>query len=289
MVWHVGGIQRRRRRMRQHQPVTPDLAPADPSTTPTSDADADADADADDRDADGAGPVGTADAVGTADVEAVTIKPTSGPPITAKPHPPVPRPPFHPPTSGPPAPTGGAPAPTSATVEPSAGTAVRAGEPDASTSVTVDPIPATVVPTSGAPVVGSGGSELGGEPPRPSPHHLAELSGAFAMTANVHDPEPVEHEAHPSRPVREDHNHDHDHHHDAPHHHHDEVVSERGLRGLVGGGASQVSVSAAMRARDAARPTDEDLAAADRDLQIVRRGWVPREELTRPGRRSPTS
>ncbi|MFG2038535.1 hypothetical protein [Dactylosporangium sp. NPDC048998] len=124
--------------------------------------------------------------------------------------------------------------------------------------------------------------------PRPSPHHLAELSGTFAMTASVHDPEPAAPE-----PVREDDHHDdhHHHHHDAHHHHHhhDEVVSERGLRGLVGGGASQVSVSAAMRARDAARPTDDDLAAAERDLQIIRRGWVPREELTRPGRRSPTS
>jgi len=110
------------------------------------------------------------------------------------------------------------------------------------------------------------------------------------MTANVHDPEPVEHEPHPARPAREDDDHDHQHHDAHPHHHHhDEVVSERGLRGLVGGGASQVSVSAAMRARDAARPTEDDLAAADRDLQIIRRGWVPREELTRPGRRSPTS
>ncbi|PZF87350.1 hypothetical protein C1I99_27650 [Micromonospora deserti] len=32
---------------------------------------------------------------------------------------------------------------------------------------------------------------------------------------------------------------------------------ERGLRGLVGSGSSQVSVTAAMRARDAARPTEE--------------------------------
>jgi len=121
--------------------------------------------------------------------------------------------------------------------------------------------------------------------PRPSPHHLAELSGTFAMTANVHDPEPAE------ATVPEDEHHDDHagHHHAHHHHHHDEVVSERGLRGLVGGGASQVSVSAAMRARDAARVTDADLAAAERDLQIIRRGWVPREELTRPGRRSPTS
>lgn len=119
--------------------------------------------------------------------------------------------------------------------------------------------------------------------PRPSPHHLAELSGTFAMTAAVHDPEPVE--APPAAAAPEDDHPLHHHHHQ----HHDEVVSERGLRGLVGGGASQVSVSAALRARDAARPTDADLAAAERDLQIIRRGWVPREELTRPGRRSPTS
>lgn len=128
-------------------------------------------------------------------------------------------------------------------------------------------------------------------PRPPSPHHLAELSETFAMTASVHDPEPAEatQPAVPSAP-EDDHPAPHHHHHDDHHHphHHDEVVSERGLRGLVGGGASQVSVSAALRARDAARPTDADLAAAERDLQIIRRGWVPREELTRPGRRSPT-
>ncbi|WP_369819666.1 hypothetical protein [Actinoplanes sp. TFC3] len=60
--------------------------------------------------------------------------------------------------------------------------------------------------------------------------------------------------------------------------------SERGLRGLVGSGSSQVSVGAAMRARDAARPTDADLAEADASLSIVRRNWVPREELPRGGR-----
>ena len=56
---------------------------------------------------------------------------------------------------------------------------------------------------------------------------------------------------------------------------------ERGLRGIVGSGPSQVGVLGAMRARDAARPTAEDLAAAERDLVIVRRGWVPREDLPR--------
>jgi hypothetical protein len=105
--------------------------------------------------------------------------------------------------------------------------------------------------------------------PHPSPHDLAELSGAFAMTANVADPEPE------AEPVF------------APptHHDHEEIVTERGLRGLVGGGASQVSVAAALRARDAARPSGADVAAAEEELIIVRRGWVPREELPRPGRR----
>ncbi|WP_127504586.1 hypothetical protein [Actinoplanes solisilvae] len=61
----------------------------------------------------------------------------------------------------------------------------------------------------------------------------------------------------------------------------DDRELERGLRGLVGSGSSQVSVGAAMRARDAARPTDQDLADADHNLTIVRRNWVPREELPR--------
>ncbi|HEU4348491.1 MAG TPA: hypothetical protein VFR35_11965 [Actinoplanes sp.] len=57
--------------------------------------------------------------------------------------------------------------------------------------------------------------------------------------------------------------------------------SERGLRGLVGSGSSQVSVSAALRARDAARPTEAQLADAEANLTIVRRNWMPREELPR--------
>ncbi|WP_433376189.1 hypothetical protein ACQPZX_07360 [Actinoplanes sp. CA-142083] len=61
----------------------------------------------------------------------------------------------------------------------------------------------------------------------------------------------------------------------------DDRETERGLRGLVGSGSSQVSVGAALRARDAARPSDEQLADADRNLTIVRRNWVPREELPR--------
>ncbi|MEW2380353.1 hypothetical protein AB0883_30200 [Micromonospora sp. NPDC047812] len=56
---------------------------------------------------------------------------------------------------------------------------------------------------------------------------------------------------------------------------------DRGLRGLVGPGSSQVSVTAAMRARDAARPTDEDLAEAEERVVIIRRNWTPREDLPR--------
>ncbi|MFI5496893.1 hypothetical protein [Actinoplanes sp. NPDC051859] len=47
----------------------------------------------------------------------------------------------------------------------------------------------------------------------------------------------------------------------------------------MGSGSSQVSLAAAMRARDAARPDDGQLADAERTLTIVRRNWVPREEL----------
>jgi len=77
----------------------------------------------------------------------------------------------------------------------------------------------------------------------PSPADLA------ALTSGVHDPE-VE-------PAGED------------------KETERGLRGLVGGGSSQVSVAAALRARDATRPTDGELAAAETNLMIIRRGWTP--------------
>ena len=57
--------------------------------------------------------------------------------------------------------------------------------------------------------------------------------------------------------------------------------TERGLRGLVGSGSSQVSVGAALRARDATRPTDAQLAEAEERLVIVRRNWAPREDLPR--------
>ncbi|MET8254732.1 hypothetical protein [Micromonospora sp. NPDC005197] len=64
----------------------------------------------------------------------------------------------------------------------------------------------------------------------------------------------------------------------------DDRDGERGLRGLVGSGSSQVGLSAALRARDAARPTDDDLAEAEARVVVVRRNWVPREELPRSPR-----
>ena len=57
----------------------------------------------------------------------------------------------------------------------------------------------------------------------------------------------------------------------------DPASGERGLRGLVGGGSSQVTPVAAMRARDASRPTPEDLARSEAELHIVRRHWAPRD------------
>lgn len=55
--------------------------------------------------------------------------------------------------------------------------------------------------------------------------------------------------------------------------------SDGAWRGLIGAGRSQLTVSAAMRARDAAQPTAEQLAEAERTLRIVRRGWVPAQDL----------
>jgi len=47
------------------------------------------------------------------------------------------------------------------------------------------------------------------------------------------------------------------------------------MRDLVGAGRSQVGVSGALRVRDVNRPTDEDLAEADRDVVVGRRNWKP--------------
>ncbi|WP_348775159.1 hypothetical protein [Solwaraspora sp. WMMD791] len=61
----------------------------------------------------------------------------------------------------------------------------------------------------------------------------------------------------------------------------DDRDTDRGLRGLVGSGTSQVNPATALRARDASRPGEDDLAAAEATLTIVRRHWVPREDLPR--------
>ncbi len=65
----------------------------------------------------------------------------------------------------------------------------------------------------------------------------------------------------------------------------EEREAERGLRGLVGSGASQVDITAAMRARDASRPSAAEEAEAMNRLVVVRRNWVPREDLPRGGGR----
>jgi hypothetical protein len=46
---------------------------------------------------------------------------------------------------------------------------------------------------------------------------------------------------------------------------------------LIGAGPTQVGVTAAMRARDASRPTEDDLALAEKEVVIVRRHYVPAE------------
>ena len=58
--------------------------------------------------------------------------------------------------------------------------------------------------------------------------------------------------------------------------------SDRGWRELAGNAPSQVGPVGAMRARDLNRPTPEDLAAAERNVVIVRRQWQPPE--ARPNR-----
>ncbi|MER7473557.1 hypothetical protein ABT351_23000, partial [Micromonospora sp. NPDC000018] len=59
------------------------------------------------------------------------------------------------------------------------------------------------------------------------------------------------------------------------------IMTHVNQRDLVGSGSSQVGVTAAMRARDAAQPTAEDLAAAEERVVVIRRNWTPREDLPR--------
>ena len=51
--------------------------------------------------------------------------------------------------------------------------------------------------------------------------------------------------------------------------------TERGLRDLVGAGPSQLGVSGALRGRDVNRPTEAELAEAEREVVLVRRHWRP--------------
>ncbi|MGI8665351.1 MAG: hypothetical protein ACR2N4_04890 [Jatrophihabitans sp.] len=51
--------------------------------------------------------------------------------------------------------------------------------------------------------------------------------------------------------------------------------ADRGWRELAGSTPSQLGLSGALRARDVARPGPAELAAAERDLEIVRRQWQP--------------
>jgi hypothetical protein len=55
----------------------------------------------------------------------------------------------------------------------------------------------------------------------------------------------------------------------------------RGLRDIVGAGRSQLGVDGALRGRDVNRPTDDDLAEAERDVVLVRRHWHPPGEARR--------
>jgi hypothetical protein len=63
-----------------------------------------------------------------------------------------------------------------------------------------------------------------------------------------------------------------------------EEASERSLRSLVTTRSTQVSTTAALRAREVALPSAAELAAAEADLVIVRRHYVPPTTLT-SGRR----
>lgn len=51
--------------------------------------------------------------------------------------------------------------------------------------------------------------------------------------------------------------------------------ADGGLRDIVGAGPSQLGVSKALRGRDVNRPSDADIAEAERDTVLVRRNWRP--------------
>ncbi|WP_106350281.1 hypothetical protein [Antricoccus suffuscus] len=51
--------------------------------------------------------------------------------------------------------------------------------------------------------------------------------------------------------------------------------NERGVRALIASGPSQIPRITTMRTRDINRPTDEEIAAAESEVEIVRRNWKP--------------
>jgi len=61
--------------------------------------------------------------------------------------------------------------------------------------------------------------------------------------------------------------------------------SDRGLRGLEASRSSQLTPNQAMRAREFARPTADDLADAEQELVVVRRNYIPPTPLQSSRRR----
>jgi hypothetical protein len=97
-------------------------------------------------------------------------------------------------------------------------------------------------------------------PPAPAPGSNAEPDGASRGSRNA-DPPRSEERAGPRRTRRDGAR--------------GKPAGERGLREIVGTGSSAVGVEGALRARDVARPSEQNLAEAERELHIVRRNWRP--------------
>ncbi len=55
-------------------------------------------------------------------------------------------------------------------------------------------------------------------------------------------------------------------------------AGDGGMRDLVGSEPSQLGVGRALRGRDVNRPTEQDLAVAERETVVVRRNWKPPAE-----------
>jgi hypothetical protein len=87
---------------------------------------------------------------------------------------------------------------------------------------------------------------------RRHPIRDSDTESRSALTADVHDPLPVTTSG-------------------------EDRDLEHGLRGLLGSNRSQLSIGAALRARDASRPAESHLAEAEERVVLVRRNWVPRD------------